>query len=242
MSVGETRTVINKLGRKNCRTVLKKEYYITKRETVLSGNMDGLKYQFLASQNAPVDERNPTGPSGDPSISVPGNPNEFESTIAYVFCEHSMVTGLTNVRRKAQDCGIEEILVELCFEDDQVNGLSTKLDYKRVFKEDDGKTAQRRELAEGHCLEFVGVKLPTNRKRFTGNWDSYLAKSIDHYLSGAFRAMFRDVFVKADLIECGQFSWEVLRNDDKKRPDRIFLENLLKNGKTIGLLYFCRAR
>ena len=27
--------------------------------------------------------------------------------------------------------------------------------------------------------------------------------------------MFRDVFVKADLSECGQFSCEVIKNDDK---------------------------
>ena len=67
---------------------------------------------------------------------------------------------------------------------------------------------------------------------------------MDHYLRGAWAEGFDDIFVKADLINCNGFTWEHLKNGnraDNRVRDRTFLKDILLNGRTKGMWYFCRA-
>ena len=249
LRVGEIRGVkvrrIWKDGQKvlsdECRAFLKKAYYITKREAVNSG----LKYHFIATQNAPVKklssgEKDPSVPPGDPSVSVPGNPNEFQSQIAEIFCDLSMVQGLRNIRNENfQDCGVEQLLVQLCFEDPDVNGARTRVNFERVFNtEHDVNADQRRELAENLCVRFVGVKMPSKRNRIGGIEQTSIDKMMDHYFRGAWKVGFTEVFVRTNVNDCNAFTWEIL--PDYKESDKEYLKHILQHDRTQGIWYFCQ--
>ena len=216
-----------------CRGAIGKRFYIMKRKAV---NND-LKYQFVASQSALVHKTNTAIPPGDPSISVPGNPDEFQSQIAEVFCGNSMIQGLRNLRNdRFQDCGIEQLLVQLCFVDNDVTGVNARLNLGLVFKGEEDPTAdQRRQLVEDICDDFVGVKMPIQRRRLQ---DESLDLLIDAYLTGSWNAQFADIFVRANIIDCNAFTWENLPHNTPN--DKEYFKHIFKEGRTQGIWYFCR--
>ena len=260
---------------KNCKTVIgvqskfnpikkKREewyfnrYFIKKRKAVIDDNdMSVLKYQFIASVKPIIKGKNP-GDVNDPlgldedTLSIPERPNEFQGQIASIFCERSIATGLRNLIPYAEDCGIQEFLVQLCFEDEDVNVRETGftlydhigyIDLNRAFMHDctlpDCK--EKRERVMSHvdkCVSLVGVRMPTKGNPGPGLPGERIRKLVTKYLRGATEAGFKAVFIQIDI--CGTKSWEYMENGTAERQRKEIAERF--SGKTQELAYFCKPK
>ena len=170
--------------------------------------------------------------------------------MASTFCERSIVTGLRNLTPLAEDCGIQEFLVKLCFEDEDVNVRETGfklydhigyIDLNIAFKHDctlpDCKEKRERVISHvNKCVSLVGVRMPTKGNPGPGLPGERIRKRVTKYLRGATEAGFKAVFIQIDI--CGTKSWEYLENGTAERQRKEIAERF--SGKTQELAYFCK--
>ena len=249
LALWETRTV-NLNVRKNfaeCRNALNRDfYYIKKREATSSKGGDLRGFQFIASMSSVVDPNDPQEQRDPPTF--PDKPNEFFSQIAYVFCEFSLIQGLQNVKSALLGCGIEDLLVQLCFEDPHVHQFDARgkqLDLSHVFKDDEAK----RELVRAHCRLLVGVRMPSKIKSPGGvalqGLTEQTRKTMDFYFEAGWKLGFDNIFVKSNAVNCNEFVWELFQNGvrgDYAQRDRNFLKDIHVNERTRGTWYFCQTK
>jgi hypothetical protein len=94
-------------------------YYIKKRLSAKAGAQHILRYQYIASRDPIVVPLYVDLHSkDDPLPPNPKRPNEFKSTLGWIFCETNTLKGMVVRSGSHSGCGIEETLVALCLRDD----------------------------------------------------------------------------------------------------------------------------
>ena len=139
------------------------------------------RFQFIATRR-PIDET-------DPINVVNAHSNEFPTQLGWIFCENSKVDKLRMRHDNANECGVEQYLVGLCFLDDdvnQINSNSYQLDLDQVFSHY-GKGAINdisnvRAQVEGHCNNVIEVHMERQR---TGPRAHHNAKRLWKIIKGA---------------------------------------------------------
>ena len=118
-------------------------YFIKKRFTDRSKNPSLPKYQFVAALD---------------DLFKPTNvPNEVFTEWGTIFCEESVLNGVTRISEQAKGCGVEETLTSLCLTDKDVNpGKDINLNMDRIFHGDDSAKM----IVKNTCDKFVAIKRP----------------------------------------------------------------------------------
>ena len=139
------------------------------------------RFQFIATRR-PIDE-------ADPINIVNAQSNEFPTQLGWIFCENSKVDKLRMRHDNANECGVEQYLVGLCFLDDdvnQINSNSYQLDLDQVFshygKGPINDMGNVRAQVEGHCNNVIEVHMERQR---TGPRAHHNAKRLWKIIKGA---------------------------------------------------------
>ena len=221
-------------------------YYIKKRETRQSRGYDPLKYQFIASRKALVDDNDPLLQRDPAQTGMPNRPNEFYSQYGWVFCEKSRTEGIRLVDNRARQCGIEILLLSLCFQDQDVNPGPGRLSYinlGQTFGEDMGIQDRIRD----DCVKFIGVRLPPNR--FLGSRNQRISsEAVGYYLKAAYNSGFDYVVSR---YRCGPskddpWEWriyEIADGENRRLVMEVRRRRLFGPATTVlDFMYFCKRR
>ena len=229
-------------------------YYIKKRETQQSSGYDPLKYQFIASQKALVDNNDPllqNDPAPSQGLYIPNRPNEFNTQYGWVFCERSRTEGMRLVDNRARQCGIEILLLSLCFQDQDVNPGPGRLSYinlGQTFGEDMGI----RTLITDDCAKFIGVRLPPTR--FLGSRNQRISsKAVGYYLKAAYNSGFDYVVSKYRCGASNSDPWEwrtyeIADGENRRLVMEVRRQTLFGGGydtnvnTLLDFMYFCKRR
>ena len=223
-------------------------YYIKKREISYSKGYDPLKYQFIASERPLVDLNDPLLQKDTESF--PDRPNEFYSQYGWVFCEKSRIEGLRMVATHARQCGVEELLLLLCFADRDVNpgpGILTYINMGETFREDIDNAHAFRHRVEQTCLKFVGVRLPSNRK-LGKETHEINTEIVGYYLKAAYISGYDYAFSK---YRCGTLKsdpWEWRYYPLTTRDNRETVKEIRRNivfhevNTVTDFMYFCMEK
>ena len=163
----------NMVGRKNypdSNFTLHPRYYVKKLELIGAAPQ---RFQFVATRIPIQDAPGPLPPG---TIS-----NPFRSQLGVIYCGRSVLTGLLGAvsgRARAHDnCGIEEILVSFCLNDQDVNvrpehrlvqdwdQRHTYLDVQQIFARD---TVYILPIVEEQCKRVAAFRLQTRAGRSPG--------------------------------------------------------------------------
>ena len=204
------------------------KYYVKKRLTDRSQNPSLPKYQFVAAFNdlfMPTDK-----------------PNEVLAEWGTIFCELSVLNGVTRIHEQAKGCGVEEILPSLCLIDKDVNpGKGINLDMNKVFQGDDSAKV----MLKNSCGKLSAIKRPS--LPISGPRHEEIAKKgislIRAYIYGAVKAKYNYLVWKVQKEDAqgnNQNSvWEYIPIPMIKMDQEIqFDEDVMK---TMPTLYFCKA-
>ena len=173
-------------------------YYITKRVADISEDPNQFiaSYQFIASADESFTQ-------------LQDKPNEVFNEYGSVFCEMSVIGKVRMAKwrkRKAKNCGIQQLLYSLCFIDKDVNRFSPASgmnpNFNRIFKNrnilDDKYGLDTLNMIKKSCDKFVGVRMSTNRIELNGN----IA-----YAKGAQKADYCFAMVRSNEKRCRREPW-----------------------------------
>ena len=182
------------------------EYYIKKRITKREENRALPEYQYIASRNPihqilDIQNWDPNGwepvgsfPVGEPEPIL--GPNVFDTTLGSIYCSSSRAEHLwLNQLKYQEDCGIGELLVQACLNDNE-HVLSVALSDDEVFGAEGyarGKQGGVRNHKRQRCQDFVEVALrdQTQKKKYSHEKARHYWLII--YLRGALRSNYEQL-------------------------------------------------
>ena len=178
------------------------EYYIKKRKTNREEVQDLPEYQYIASRNPihlPDDIQNwnpnsPSFPTAEPAPTL--GQNVFDTTLGIIYCGASKVEKLwLSALQFQEECGIGELLVQLCLNDDE-HVLSVALNDDEVFG-DEGNVRGIQGGVKDHkrqkCQDFVEVVLRDAAQRKAGGVNMIKQYWMIMYLRGALKSKYDEV-------------------------------------------------
>ena len=178
------------------------EYYIKKRRTNREGNQDLPEYQYIASRapiHLPEDIQNwdpdaESFPNGEPEPKI--GLNVFDTTLGSIYCGSSRVEKLMIIALNNQGlCGIGELLVEACLNDDE-HVLSVALNDDEIFGAEGsvkGVQGGVRDYKRQKCQDFVEVFLRDEVQKRIGTIHKARQYWPIMYLRGALRSKYEQL-------------------------------------------------